>query len=225
MTSITNSSNFGHQVKQMKVDHKTPADVTSTSGEKEPFGKIVSVEAQSKEQVAEKTTVQTAKEQLNQSILKATLSVSVSAGNEPLSLLLKTAIEGINEALEPELGENAIQNAYDSGLDISPEATAERIVSLSTAFFGSYQEQHPELSDQEAATKFAEIIGGGIDTGFSEARDILDGLKVLEGEISSNIDKTYDLVQTGLKSFVDSFARHEEQDEKDENLMKHKTDL
>tara|TARA_R110002049_G_scaffold295369_3_gene482717 strand:+ start:401 stop:1000 length:600 start_codon:yes stop_codon:yes gene_type:complete len=147
----------------------------------------------------------TAKEQFNAAILQS--AVDVSASSKYLSLTFKTAIEGINDALKETLGDNAIQNAYDSGLDISPEATAERIVSLSTAFFGSYQKQHPELSQEAALTKFTDIISSGINTGFAEARNILSGLQVLEGDIASNIDLTYDLVQQKLTSFIENFGK------------------
>ncbi|WP_292746763.1 DUF5610 domain-containing protein, partial [Methylophaga sp. UBA3191] len=46
--------------------------------------------------------------------------------------------------------------------------------------------------------------------GFKEARDILGGLKVLEGDIAGNIDKTYDLVQQGLQSFVENYQASQE---------------
>jgi hypothetical protein len=144
-----------------------------------------------------------AKKQLNAAILEST--INVSASNSPQSLVLKTALEGINDALKGTLGDNAIQTAVDSGLDVSPDATAERIVSLSTAFFSAYQQQHPELSEQDALTKFTALIGGGIDQGFSEARDILSGLSVLNGDVASNIDNTYDLVQEKLAAFAENF--------------------
>jgi len=150
----------------------------------------------------------TAKKELNAAILESAINVSAAAGS-PQGLVLKAALEGINDALQATMGDNAIQNTYDSGLDISPEATAERIVSLSTAFFSSYQEQHPELSQQEAVTKFTALISGGIDTGFSEARDILGGLNVLEGDIATNIDSTYELVQEKLEAFIASFNQAE----------------
>jgi hypothetical protein len=57
-----------------------------------------------------------------------------------------------------------------------------------------------------ALNDFIELIGGGIDKGFAEARQILDGLKVLEGDIASNIDKTYELVQVGLKAFMENHS-------------------
>lgn len=153
----------------------------------------------------------TTKKLLNQSILQASMDVSLSAGNQPMALLFKTAIEGVNKALEGQLGPNAIQHAYDDGLDVSPQATADRIVQMSTAFFDKYQASHPDLSTEEALDSFTKLIGGGIDKGFKEARDILEGLNVLkEGDIASNIDATYDLVQKGLQAFVDSYKKPEQ---------------
>ncbi|MFT6909304.1 MAG: hypothetical protein ACJAS1_006020 [Oleiphilaceae bacterium] len=160
--------------------------------------------AKNADKVQESSSV-TAKKQLNAAILQS--AVDVSAGSKFLSLIFRTAIEGINDALKETLGDNPIQNRYDSGLDVSPEATAERIVSLSTAFFGSYQKQHPELSQEDALTKFTDLISGGINTGFGEARDILSGLQVLEGDIVSHIDLTYDLVQEKLTSFIENFGK------------------
>ncbi len=179
--------------------------------ENEPVGQQVSALANEKktEEVQEPISV-TSKQQLNAAIIESSLKFNNTVGDQPLSLLLKTALQGINEALKEGGIDSSIGDAYESGLDFSPEATAERIVSFSTQFLSSYRDQHPEMSEEESLTSFVEIISGGIDQGFSEAKDILGGLKVLEGDIASNIDKTYELVQKGLQSFVDSFSKPEE---------------
>ncbi len=57
---------------------------------------------------------------------------------------------------------------------------------------------------------------GGIDQGFSEARDVLGGLKVLEGEIADNIDKTYEIIQKGLEDFLKGPDDAEQVEEKAE---------
>ena len=189
---IQSSTTFSQQVQTL-----AKADDKKSNG---PMGLAVSELAHAKH---------TAKKELNAAILEST--INISAADSPQALVLKTALEGINEALSATLGDNAIQSAYDSGLDVSPDATAERIVSLSTAFFSSYQEQHPELEPEAALVSFTDLIKDGIDTGFAEARDILSGLSVLDGDIASNIDKTYELVQQGLQSFVDSFNKTEEE--------------
>jgi len=177
-----------------------------------PMGQQVSALANEKktEEVQEPISV-TSKQQLNAAIIESSLKFNNTVGDQPLSLLLKTALQGINEALKEGGIDSSVGDAYESGLDFSPEATAERIVSFSTQFLSSYRDQHPEMSEEESLISFVEIISGGIDQGFSEAKDILGGLKVLEGEIASNIDKTYELVQKGLQSFVDSFSKSEEE--------------
>ena len=198
------NTSFGTQVSEQAHEKKNEAVQDST-----PFGMQVSPQAQAKkaDSVQDSAAV-TAKKQLNQSILQASMEVSLSAGNNPMALLFKTALEGVNKALAGELGPDAIQKSYASGLDISPQATADRIVQLSTAFFDRYQANHPEQSTEDALHSFTTLIGGGIDKGFKEARDILEGLNVLkEGNIGSNIDATYELVQKGLNAFVENYKK------------------
>lgn len=137
----------------------------------------------------------------NLGILRAAEKVSLSSNNDSLSLLYKTALEGINAELEPIMGTNAAQKIYDSGIDTSPEATAERIVSFATAFYGKYKEQNPGKSEEENLESFLKVIGGGIEKGFADAKNILKGLQVYEGEVESGVDKTYGLVMDGLTSF------------------------
>ena len=200
MKNINSTSTFSQNVKQLKASYSKDSGV--------PLGEKVSAAAHDKNETkSAESKPESIKDRLNSAIIQSNLEVSVSAGNGPLALLYKTAIEGINEVLKADFGDNAIQSSYDSGLDVSPEATADRIVAQSTAFFSQYQQQNPDMSDEEAATSFAEIISGGIDQGFAEAKDILGGLKVLEGEIASNIETTYDLVQEGLKAFIDSYIK------------------
>jgi len=180
---------------------------TSSKKEKQAAGQRATESGSSpKSTDAVKSGVVASRQALNKSILNASMDVSLKAGNHSLSLLLKTAIEQLNQVLAPELGNNAIQHAADSGLDYGPQATADRIVSMSTAFFSKYAELHPEKNLQTALADFTKLIGGGIEKGFTEARQILDGLQVLQGDIASNIDKTYELVQSGLKSFVEKYS-------------------
>ncbi len=143
------------------------------------------------------------KRQGDAAILQASQQVSLQSGNEPLALLYTAAIDAINDKLAPSLGDNALQRGLDEGLDVSPQATAERIVSLTTALFGRYQASNPQLAFSDQVERFVGIIAEGIDQGFGEARDILGGLGVLEGDIATNIDTTYDWVQQGLQAFMD----------------------
>ncbi len=137
--------------------------------------------------------------QLNVAIVQSSLNVSIKSGNEPLALLYKTAINSINETLQADLGENAIQNAASQ--DNSAEATAQRIVQLSTGFFEAYKKQHPGQDEATSLKNFMETIKGGFEQGFKEASNILSGLNVLNGDIATDIQKTYELVQKGYADF------------------------
>ena len=185
------SGSFGQNIRTLAQGDKNGT---------EPFGQKVSDLAHQRND---------AKKALNTSILASTIDLGIKSEGGSIALLLKAALENINEALEPTIGPDAIQNTADSGLDVSPEATAERIVSLSTNFFDAFQAQHTNRSLEENLSRFIEVISKGIDQGFSEARDILSSLQVLEGDIASNIDATYALVQDKLAAFEVSFTRNE----------------
>ena len=178
-----------------------------------------------------KLTPEIVKQQFNASILQASLEVSISSQNDPLALVYKSAIENINQILKPQLGDNAIQNAASQ--DNSPEATAGRILSFIKSAFqmfslgSSTQSQGGANNtdgtnstdgtdsadgtngnagtDQNAAfDNFMSLIQKGVDQGFSEARGILSGLNVLNGDIASNIDKTYEILKKGIADFIAS---------------------
>ena len=153
------------------------------------------------------TAYQTSKLLMNQAILSAQQEVNIKSGDQSMTLLYRAAIDAINKELAPTMGENAIQTAYDNGVDTSPEATADRIVSFATQFFSIHQQQNSGMSLSDQLDSFMGIIGGAIDNGFKEAKDILSGLKVLQGDIADGVDKTYSLVQEGLQAFRDSFNK------------------
>ena len=136
--------------------------------------------------------------EFNASIVQASLDVSISAKDEPLTLLFRSAIDSLNEVLESEFGPNAIQNAAD--MDNSAEATAERIVSLSTGLFEAYKTQNPD--DENVLENFMATIRSGFEQGYSEAVEILESLSVFEGDIAADIQKTYELVMQGYDDFV-----------------------
>ncbi len=141
------------------------------------------------------------KQQQNIAILQASEKVALQSGNNSLGLLYKTALEGINKELEPIFGKNAAQKIYDSGIDTSPEATAERIVGFATSLFTIYQKQKLSEDQEQQLSDFMDVIGKGINQGFDDAKAILSGLKVFEGEVEEGVGKTYELVMQGLQSF------------------------
>ena len=166
----------------------------------------------------EQSIVDQTRTELNAAILQSASEVSLSAGNEPLHLLYSAAIDKLNEVLAPELGEDAIQKAAERPEEFTPEATADRIVKFATGFYASYSEQHPEMTEEERIESFMDLIGGAVDQGFDEARDILENLKVLDGTVEEGVDKTYDLVKSGLNAFREAILgqREEEAENREE---------
>jgi hypothetical protein len=127
--------------------------------------------------------------------------MKLKISNEPLSLVYRTAVQKLNELLAPEIGAAGLQGVASGGMDFSPEAVAERILSFATAGFTSFQTRHADQGRNEQLDGFMRLIHDAIDQGFAEARDILDGLGVLQGDISANTDRTYQLIQDGLGRF------------------------
>lgn len=157
-------------------------------------------QAQAVERRGEVGPREAAQQQLNVQILQASAEVSLKGGDESQALLFRAAIDRINELLEPTLGVDALQGKLSE--DNSPEATAERILSLSTGFFDAYAAQRPDDDPEQVVRDFVDLIRGGFEQGFNEAKEILQGLKVFGGDIESGIMKTFELVQKGYDDFL-----------------------
>ena len=79
--------------------------------------------------------------------------------------------------------------------EFSPEKVADRVL--------GFVEQR--LASEAAAGPSAERLGqlreqarAGIEQGFAEAREILDGLGLLQGQVAADIDETYQRIQDGF---------------------------
>lgn len=138
----------------------------------------------------------------NAEILEASLQVSIQAGNHGLALLYRTAVDEINVALEPALGPDAIRGSM--GQDNSPEATAGRIVALSTAMFDVFAARYPDKDMSEVAHDFVKVIHGGFKQGYQEAENILNRLGVLPDVevVAKDIAKTSELVKKGYDDWL-----------------------
>jgi len=90
----------------------------------------------------------------------------------------------------------------DAVIDTSPEATANRIADFALGAFSVWQKHHADLPEQDAREQFASFIGGAIQQGIAEARGILSALNALNGEVDSNINTTWDIIQQRLSDFV-----------------------
>ena len=150
------------------------------------------------------TPASTLRSQQNAQILQASLDVAIKSSNTSLALLYRAAIDRINAELAPALGPNAIG---DAAMPVAtPEATAGRILSMSTAFYDVYaaQAKNKDQDPETLARNFVDLIRSGFERGFGEARDILSGLGVLgaDSPIEQGINKTYALVMQGFDDFL-----------------------
>ena len=152
------------------------------------------------------TSASTRRAEQNSQILQASMDVSIKSANSSLALLYRTAIDRINEVLTPELGPNAIGNA--AAPVQTPEATAGRIVAMTTAFYDAYagQARNKGKDPDVLAQDFVNLIRGGFEKGFGEAKDILGGLGVMgeDSPIEQGINQTYALVMQGFDDFLAS---------------------
>jgi hypothetical protein len=146
------------------------------------------------------------RQELNQTILQNQLEISLKSDNKSMTLLYKTITASVekrlteDESVKPSEKPTA-SNPYNQAEDTSPQATADRIVAFATNFYEKYRERNQDLTEEQAMDDFLAKIGGGIDQGFADAKDILKGLQQLEGKVASDIDETYTLIQEGLQSF------------------------
>ncbi len=137
----------------------------------------------------------------NVSILESA-AVIIGVNDKPLSLVLNSSLEKINEFLAQHPGNLSIQNDVNYGFDINPDATAERIASLSTDCYSDFLQQYPDEDEISVLNRFHDLVSRAVEQGFGEARDILDGLEVLEGQIEKDIDLTYVLLREKLDAFA-----------------------
>ncbi len=185
---------------------RTAAPATSTASSAISTGKNTVQTKEAKASTQTGTSASDLRKQQNVQILQASMDVSIRSADSSLTLLYRSAIDHINDLLAPELGPNAI-GGKDMP-DASPEATAGRILSLSTAFYDAYaaQSKNKGKDAETLARDFVGLIRGGFERGFGEARDILSGLGVLgkDSPIAQGINKTYALVMQGYDDFLAS---------------------
>lgn len=83
--------------------------------------------------------------------------------------------------------------------EVTPEATAERIVTGVASLFSSYQRANPELEGEELIKGFMEQARKGVESGYSDAFDTLKGLGAFDlPGIQEGIEQTKELLGTKL---------------------------
>lgn len=121
-----------------------------------------------------------------------------------MKLTFQATIEQLNEALAPDLGEKAIsqEKLKEQGIEYwNVENTADRIFSGAKSFMPAFEKAHPDLEGEALMDKYMEVVGGGLQKGFDEAKGILGELKVFEGNIADTFQETMDRVFQSMENF------------------------
>lgn len=93
-------------------------------------------------------------------------------------------------------------NLLDDTLDVSPEATATRIVEFATGFLDSFEQQRPEQAPSQRLDDFSGLIRNAVAEGFAQAQDFLRAFQPSE-EVQADIDRTFRLVMEGIERFAE----------------------
>lgn len=174
MENVTNSANFSTTVHSIKQNH--------VEG---PLGKAISAAAHEKNEVRKTET--------------SSDGANITASENPTELLFKTIVEGVNEVL----GDDTIQGSFDAEVDVTPEAVAQKIVTLAIESYPQYVAENSDVPAADVANSFFGRVTEGVSSGADEARGVLAGLNVVDEEVASAIDATYDAIIQGVQSFLD----------------------
>ena len=109
----------------------------------------------------------------------------------------------INGAFQSAGIDTNVESLLSSGLDFSPQATADRIVGMATSFFGAFQLNHQGQEKGIQIEGFTSLVKDAVKAGFEEAGSILSGIGDISPEIAADIDETLSLVMKGLDDFAE----------------------
>jgi len=121
-------------------------------------------------------------------------------GDQSMQIVLERAMDKLRSVVTDARAALGIPEGTE--IDTSPEATANRIADFALGAFDNWLKNHAGLADEDARKQFAGFIGGAIQQGISEARGILGALNALNPDVNTNIDWTWDVIQTRLNDFV-----------------------
>ncbi len=105
---------------------------------------------------------------------------------EPQKLVGRHVVGKLEKVLQKE----GVNLQKISSEDFSPQTVADRIMSSVQQAYGQFKQSQPEGTDD---SEFFSQVREGLEKGFAEARDILDSFGVLQGQISADVDETYQL--------------------------------
>jgi hypothetical protein len=116
-----------------------------------------------------------------------------------LSLTAQEILNKLNEMLKGRLPDG-IESLTPE--EVTPDATAERIVTGIAAMYDGFVKSNPDLAPEEALDRFLAAARSGVDQGYSDAYEILDGLGAFQFDgVEDGISQTKSLIEEKLAAF------------------------
>ena len=122
-----------------------------------------------------------------------------AAENAP-SIVLERAIMRIRATVEQARVELGVPEGAE--LDTSAEATAGRIADFALGLYDKWRENNADLSEADARSNFASLIGNAVTQGVNEAREILGALQALTPEVEQTVNAIAELTQQRIEQFA-----------------------
>lgn len=118
-----------------------------------------------------------------------------------LSITAKQIVDKLNELLKGSLPDG-LQSLKPE--EVTPEATADRVVTGITSLFTAFAKQNPDLTAEELVEQFINQAKSGVEQGYGEAKQILGDLGAFEFDgVEDGIAETKELILTKLDKFAE----------------------
>ena len=116
-----------------------------------------------------------------------------------LTITAKEIVDKINEKLGASLPDG-VQSLKPE--DVTPEATADRIVKGVVGLYSIYAKQNKGLEGEDLLISFIDTVKSGIDSGYSDAIGILENLGAFQYDgVREGLAKTRSLIDEKLAKF------------------------
>ena len=116
-----------------------------------------------------------------------------------LTITAKEIVDKINEKLSASLPDG-VQSLKPE--DVTPEATADRIVKGVVGLYSIYAKQNKGLEGEDLLISFIDTVKSGIDAGYSDAIGILENLGAFHYDgVREGLAKTRSLIDEKLAKF------------------------
>lgn len=121
-----------------------------------------------------------------------------------LSVTANEIVAKINDLLKAKLP-NGVQSLKPE--EVTPDATADRIVTGITSLYEAYAKQHPEMEGEDLLKSFMKEARSGVQQGYDDAFDTLDNLGAFQFDgVKDGVQQTKALIEEKLKAWEKSMS-------------------